>query len=129
MRAADVALVYTSTAGMESVLAGTPCITAATTQFGDKGFTLDPIDRAAYFQVLDDVLSDPESFPANVELARRYAHFFFFRAALVSERWMWEPTAGLARITDDPAVVQPGGDHGLDVICRGILDHSQFMRT
>jgi hypothetical protein len=128
MNAADVALVYTSTAGMEAALVGTPCITAGDTQFGAKGFTLDPVDRDAYFDALGEVTSDPRRFAPDVELARRYAYFFFFRAALRSERWVNEPIAGLARITDDPTVLAPGGDPDLDVICRGILEGTPFLR-
>lgn len=129
MVAADVALVYTSTAGMEAVLNGTPCITAATTQYGEKGFTFDPPDERSYFDLLEAVLSDPDAHPADVETARRYAHFFFFTAALRSDRWMWEPISGLARITEDPAVLRPGGDADLDAICAGILDGGPFLRA
>lgn len=129
MAAADVVLVYSSTAGLESVLAGTPCITAAVTQYGGKGFTIDPPDRDAYFPVLDRVLAAPASHVPDVELARRYAHFFFFRAAIRTDRWAWEPIAGLARITDDPAVMAVGGDQGLDIIANGILEGSLFVVT
>lgn len=128
MAAADVALVYSSTAGMEAALAGTPCITAAVTQYGEKGFTLDPGDRPAYFECLTAVLADPAGHRPDVQRARRYAHFFFFRAALRTERWAWEPLAGLARITDDRSVLRPGGDPDLDAICRGILDRVPFLR-
>jgi hypothetical protein len=128
MEAADVALVYTSTAGLEAVLQGTPCITAASTQFGSKGFTLDPGDRTEYFDLLSGVLKEPAAHAPDIGLARRYAHFFFFEAALSSEAWMWEPIPGLARITDDPQVVAPGGDADLDAICRGILDGAPFLR-
>jgi hypothetical protein len=128
MQAADLALVYSSTAGMEATLAGTPCVTAAVTQYGEKGFTLDPTDRAAYFATLEAVLADPAGHGPDVDLARRYAHFFFFRAALRTERWAWEPVAGLVRITDDPSVVERGGDADLDAICRGILERTPFIR-
>jgi hypothetical protein len=127
MEAADVALVYTSTAGMEAAIAGTPCITAGVTQFAEKGFTLDPPDRASYFAAVEGVLTDPMKFVPDVDVARRYAHFFFFTAALRSDRWMWEPISGLARITDDPAVVAPGGDPALDAICQGVLESADFV--
>ena len=127
MEAADVALVYTSTAGLEAVINGTPCIAAGATQFGNKGFTVDPPDRTSYFVALDSLLADPVLPPAEVELARRYAHFFFFKAAVRTDRWAWEPLSGLARITDDRSVVTPGGDRGLDVIADGILERRPFV--
>ena len=128
MEAADVALVYSSTAGMEAALAGTPCVTAAVTQFGEKGFTIDPPDRPSYFATLARVLDDPGAHGPDVTLARRFAHFFFFRASLRSERWVTEPLAGLARITDDRRVLAPGGDPDLDAICGGILERAPFVK-
>ena len=128
MAAADVALVYTSTAGMEAALRGTPAITAGDAQFSRKGFTFDPEDRAGYFATLESVLADPAGHRPDVETARRYAHFFFFRAALRTAAWASEPVPGLVRITSDPAVVRPGGDHDLDVICEGILEGKPFFR-
>jgi hypothetical protein len=128
MEAAEVALVYTSTAGMEAAILGTPCITAGVTQFGGKGFTLDPPERASYFDTVERVLADPVASSPDVDIARRYAHFFFFTAALRSDGWMWEPISGLARITDDPRMLQPGADPSLDVISDGILYGRPFAR-
>lgn len=128
LAAADAALVYTSTAGMEAALVGTPCITAATTQYGNKGFTIDPGDGHEYFSLLGAVLAEPALHAPDTELARRYGHFFFFKASLNSARWVWEPLAGLARITDDSALLAPGGDPDLDVVCRGILEGTPFVR-
>lgn len=128
MKAADLALVYTSTAGMEAVLSGTPCITAGDTQYGGKGFTLDPVDRDEYFKLLDEAARSPESFVADSELARRYAHFFFFRAALQSRDWVNEPIPGLTRITNDLNLLKPGGDQDLEIICNGILERTPFIR-
>lgn len=128
MKTADVALVYTSTAGMEAVLSGTPCITAGDTQYGGKGFTHDPRDENEYFELLERGVGSPGSLSANTELARRYAHFFFFRAALRSKDWVHEPVAGLVRITEDVNLLRPGGDPDLDILCRGILDGVPFLR-
>jgi hypothetical protein len=128
MEAADLAVVYTSTAGMEAAILGTPCITAGTTQFGSKGFTIDPADSEEYFDRLAAVLDDPAAHSPDVGFARRYAHFFFFKAALRSEPWVSEPIAGLVRITSDASLIGPGGDPDLNVICRGILDGSPFVR-
>lgn len=129
MRASDVTLVYTSTAGMEAALAGRPTVTAATTQYGGKGFTIDPVGSADYFETLGRVVTDPTSFVPDVELARRFAWFFFFEASLRTRRWAWENIRGLVRITDDPGIVKPGGDPDLDVICDGILHRRPFVRS
>lgn len=121
LRCADVVLVYTSTVGLEAALAGKPCITAGDAHFVRKGFSLDPADRDDYFQVLAHTVANPEAVKPDVGLARRYASFFFFGAQVPSDRWVWEPQAGLARITSDSQVLRPGEDEGLDRICEWIL--------
>ncbi|MBS1839169.1 MAG: glycosyltransferase, partial [Actinobacteria bacterium] len=80
MDAADVGLVYTSTAGLELAVGGTPVIVAGDTHYRGKGFTTDIDSRQAFTAALDDVLSNPEAHAPDVMLARRYAHLFFFGA-------------------------------------------------
>ena len=73
----------------------------------------------------------PLSYPAvadlDVTLARRYAHFFFFRAPIPAPGVI-EPILGLARLTvDDLNELRPGRHAGLDRICEGILDGGSFV--
>ncbi len=127
MEACDVGLVYTSTTGMELALAGKPVITAGQTHYKDKGFTEDPHSPEEFVAALDRVLEDPGSLPSDRDLARRYAHFFFFRAPVPSPGVV-EPIKGLARLSiDDPQDLRPGGNAALDRICDAILDRSSFI--
>ena len=129
MDAADVGLVYTSTTGLELALSGTPVIVAGDTHYRGKGFTLDATDPADFLERLDRCLSDPGADGPSVEAARRYAHFFFFRAP-VPAPGVIEPVPGLARITVDQLDdLRPGHDQGLDRICRGILEGHSFVES
>ncbi len=125
MEASDLGLVYTSTTGLELALAGTPVVVAGDTHYRGKGFTIDVSSpdefQAAVVAALDDA-------PVNVDVdrARRYAHFFFFRAPIAAPGVV-EPIPGLARLTvDDLDRLRPGNDEALDRICAGLLDGASF---
>lgn len=96
MSEADFGLVYTSTAGLEMALAGKPVVVAAQTHYRGKGFTVDVSTALEFDEVLDQVLSNPEAFRPNVELARRYAHLFFFDTPFF-DLGISEPMRGLVK--------------------------------
>ncbi|TXI39857.1 MAG: hypothetical protein E6Q57_20460 [Mycobacterium sp.] len=128
MERSDVGLVYTSTTGLELALAGTPVVVAGATHYRDKGFTIDVSDPAGFRAALTAVLDAPAPTVVDVELARRYAHFFFFRAP-VDAPGVIEPIPGLARLTVDRLDdLLPGRNPTLDRICDGILEGTSFVR-
>lgn len=127
MEAADVGLVYTSTTGLELALRGTPVIVSGDTHYRGKGFTSDAVDPGDFRRLLGEALADPTSMRPDVELARQYAHFFFFRAPLRLPG-VRETLPGLARLSlESSAELQPGRDADLDRICDGILTGSPFV--
>lgn len=127
MQAADVGLVYTSTTGLELALRGTPVIVCGDTHYRGKGFTQDAVDAAHFDELLTDALADPGSMRPDVELARRYAHFFFFRAPLRLPG-VRESLPGLARLSlQSDAELAPGVDADLDRICDGLLLGTPFV--
>lgn len=126
MDASDVGLVYTSTTGLELALSGTPVIVAGETHYRGKGFTTDVSSPDGFEAALDAALDDPASLPVDVDLARRYAHFFFFRAPIPAPGVV-EPLPGLARLTVEHLdELRPGRNAALDRICAGLLDGASF---
>jgi hypothetical protein len=78
---ADLGLVYTTTVGMEMALSGIPTVVSGQTHYRGKGFTFDPQDWDDYFELLNQILADPQASRlerTQVDLAWRYAYRFFF---------------------------------------------------
>jgi hypothetical protein len=126
MDACDVGLVFTSTTGLELALRGKPVIVSGRTHYAGKGFTVDVSSADEFTTRLDEVLRDPVTFRPDPELARRYAHLFFFDNPIASPG-VEEHVLGLARITvNDLDELAPGANPAVDRICDGILAGGDF---
>jgi hypothetical protein len=124
MRAAVVGLVYTSTMGLEMAAQGIPVVTAGVTHYGRRGFTNDPADPDAYWATVERLVHTSPSvgeIDHTRELARRYAHLFFFRfhqsLHAVHEVGRSQPRV----VARDAGALAPGRDPDLDRIVDGIL--------
>lgn len=79
---ADLGLVYTTTAGLEMAMSGLPVIAVGNTHYRGKGFTLDPQTWDEYYQIIEQVLEQPQNYRLSkeqIEIAWQYAYYFFFR--------------------------------------------------
>jgi hypothetical protein len=129
MQLSTLGLVYTSTTGLEMALMGVPVVVAGQTHYRGKGFTYDATSPAHYHSLIDALLSGAHE--ANregyLELARRYAHAFFFRFMipfpLVSRLGRNVNRLNYQSFSD----LAPGKDASLDLICSGILDGQAFI--
>jgi hypothetical protein len=77
----DLGLVYTTTVGLELAMSGVPVIVIGQTHYRDKGFTLDPDSWESYFDLLGNVLEEPQRVhltKEQVDCAWEYAYRFFF---------------------------------------------------
>lgn len=129
MDACDIGIVYSSTAGLELALGGTPVIVGAEVHYRGKGFTIDVSSPDALRGAVEDCFGSAVDTRPDVERARRYAHFFFFRAPIAAPG-VREPLPGLARLTTTSlSDLAPGVDPDLDRICVGILEGGSFVRT
>jgi hypothetical protein len=81
MEFTSLGLVFTTTTGLEMGLNGIPVIACGNTHYRNRGFTLDPKSYEEYFELLNSVLSDVSKYQLTgeqIELAWRYAYYFFF---------------------------------------------------
>jgi hypothetical protein len=121
---ASVGLVYTSTVGLEMAAQGIPVVCAAATHYGRRGFTVDPASADAFWQAVNSAIATPPSSAVRErtrELARRYAHLFFFRyhqfLEVVHEEGRSRPRVTAASAGE----LAPGRHPGLDRVVDGIL--------
>jgi len=79
---ADLGLAFTTTVGMEMVMAGVPVIVAGDTHYRGRGFTHDPASWDEYFTDIETILgggAQARPTPQQVEMAWTYAYRFFFQ--------------------------------------------------
>lgn len=121
MEQSDLGLVYTSTTGLEMAALGKPVVVAGRTHYGGKGFTHDAVDPADFEARVLRLLDDPAAGLPDRELARRYAHFFWFEAPVRSPG-VEEHLPGLARlVVGSLDELRPGQHVGADRICDLVL--------
>jgi hypothetical protein len=118
--ASRFAIVYTSTMGLELAATGTPVVVTGDTHYRDLGFTVDVDDRDGYPALLDRLLREEMPRP-DTELARRYAHFFFFRF-MIPLGVTHEVEGKQVRIPlEQLEQLGPGNDPGLDAVADGLV--------
>jgi hypothetical protein len=106
---------------------GIPTIVAGEAWIRNKGITIDASSRDEYFEMLDR-LPLPERMSAELtRRARKYAYHFFFRRMIPLP--FMKASKGATYELDLKSISQllPGADPGLDVICDGILNGSEFI--
>jgi hypothetical protein len=125
----NAVIIYGTKTGVELSSMGIPTIVAGEAWIRNKGITIDASSRDDYFEILDR-LPLPERMPAELtRRARKYAYHFFFRR-MIPLPFMKESNKGLTPYELDLKSISqllPGADPGLDVICDGILNGSEFV--
>lgn len=123
----SAALIYNTKTGIELAAQGQPVVVAGEAWIRGKGFSLDATTIGEYDAILDTLATISPLSPRERELARRYAFHFFFRRMLplpfVSSPRRFEIVLELESLKQ----LEPGASRGLDVICDGILNGSDFI--
>ena len=129
MDMADCGLCYASSTGIELAVRGVPVLVAGRVHYRGKGFTIDVDDATTYERQLDAVMAGQQPMPREriAEIARRYAHFIYFRTSmpfdLVHCGEGEHPVLTYASEKD----LLPGRNRSLDIICDGIVAGTPFI--
>lgn len=128
MDISEASLVYTSTVGLESVIAGKPTIMCSLPNYGRRGFTIDIKSREEYFSYLEDLKTIPPVSPEQVDLARRYAYLRFFRCPIplpfYGVKSLWNVSHYCLNDIDE---ILPGRNPYLDLVVDGIINDGDFI--
>lgn len=128
MSLCNTVLIYGTKTGVELVSMGIPVIVAGEAWIRNKGLTQDAVSQADYFRLLDQLPAEGRLDEAVVQRARKYAYHFFFRRMIPIESIVPQPGKALYKIDlETPEALKPGRDKGLDIVCDGILNESDFI--
>lgn len=125
----DFGLIHISTVGIEMALKNIPVLTSgANGHYSNKGFTIDPVDKEDYFQKLSDLIEDNLKFEPDLETAKRYMFYRFFREAIDFNVIATDNTSTINKLNIDSLKdLEAGKNAKLDIICNGILDNKKFI--
>nr|MBC8278757.1 glycosyltransferase [FCB group bacterium] len=123
----DFSLVYTSTIGVESVIAGKPALVCGMPHYGWRGFTVEPETREQYL----DYLRNPEKIPAATkelsDYARRYIYMFTFRNLIPLKFFGTKNLWVTSHYTiGDIKEIMPGANPYFDVVMKAITGDGDF---
>ena len=123
--ASDLAVMYSSTIGLETMAMGVPTVVAGYPFYAGKGFGMEPQDREAYFKIVTHPEAVPPISADELERARRWAYYLFFRRMLILPDIVETARTGLPRVRD-LCDLGEGRYAGLDTFCSGILSGTPF---
>ena len=124
----DSVIIFGTKTGVELTAMGIPVVVAGEAWIRNKGITLDATSPKNYFALLDTLPLNKRLSTEQVDRAKKYAFHFFFRR-FVPINFMEPSVAGVPYIVDikDLDDLMLGRDVGLDVVCSGILEGSEFI--
>jgi hypothetical protein len=128
MQLCNAVIIYNTKTGIELAATGTPVIVAGEAWIRNKGFATEVDNPEAYFTGLDTLPFRERLNEETVLKAKKYAYHFFFRRMVPLE--FMEPTGTNPPFTLNIRSLEdllPGRSKGLDVICNGILEGSDFI--
>ena len=121
-------IIYGTKMGVELTSMGKPVIIAGEAWIRNKGLTMDAASESHYYTLLDALPLEKGLDTDSTECARKYAFHFFFRRMIPLECMI--PLKGwpLFKLNlSSMRELEPGTYQGLDVICEGILNGTEFI--
>ena len=124
----DCALIYGTKMGVELSASDKPVIVAGEAWIRGKGLTLDASTKKDYLEKLNKLPLENQLSENQKYKAKLYAYHFFFRRMIpikaVKQKSGWPPyDISLNSIKE----LLPHKDKGLDVICNGITEGTDFI--
>lgn len=129
MSACDTAIIYGTKTGVELTSMGIPVIVAGEAWIRGKGLTRDASSVADYLQLLDSLPAGRRLDAETMQRARMYAFHFFFRRMIPLDMMAADESGELLYQAkpDGLHALKPGASLGLDTVCNGILNGTEFI--
>ena len=124
----NAAIIYNTKTGIELAATGMPVIVAGEAWIRNKGFATDVSSPEDYVRVLNRLPFAARMSDEDTLRAKKYAYHFFFRRMIPLE--FMEPTNGNPPFRINIKSIEdllPGRSPGLDLICDGILNGTDFI--
>lgn len=128
MSQCNAVIIYGTKTGVELTSMGIPVIVAGEAWIRNKGFTHDAQSEQHYYEILNELPFASRMDQQSINRAKKYAYHFFFRRMIpieFMEQQKGEPPYRV--VSTGLSDFEPGRDVGLDIVCRGILEGTDFI--
>lgn len=126
----DSVLVYGTKTALELACFGKQVVVCGEAWCKGKGFTLDPKSPDEYLSYLNNLPLKKNLSNGQIELARRYAHYIFFKRMIkikaLEKIKFFSPFKVKRNCLE---LLVRGGDPNLDIICNGIITGSEYISS
>jgi hypothetical protein len=124
----NAVIIYGTKTGVETTAMGIPVIVAGEAWIRNKGLTYDAENPEQYRSILDQLPFENRLSVEATLLAKKYAFHFFFRR-FIPLSFMEPCQSGVPYEVKIESLEEllPGKDKGLDVLCDGIMNGSEFI--
>ncbi len=128
MDMASSILVFATKAALELACMGKFVVVAGEAWSRGKGFTRDVYNESEYINILKKITRNKDLSKAKKILAKKYAYHLFFRRMIPIKTLKPIRNFGPYKVNvKNYKQLLPGADLGLDTICDGILNGSEFI--
>ena len=128
VKVSNCALIFGTKMGVELSASGKPVIVAGEAWIRGKGLTMDASTKIDYIEKLQQLPLKNQLSENQKNKAKLYAFHFFFRRMIptiaVKQKSGWPPYDIALTSIDE---LMPGKDQGLDIICSGITNGTDFI--
>ncbi len=125
---ADLALVYTTTVGLEISCSGIPVITAGKSHYYGKGFTYDPKSKQEYKEQIENLLlTKKENDAEKIALAKKFLYLYFYKYYTQLNLFDYSYTSDPLLVISSGIELLPGANSVLDYICDAIINSKPII--
>ena len=125
----DYGIINISTVAIEMALKNIKVLTSgANGHYSNHGFTIDPKSLTEYYQTIDELGQRKNKFEPNLEVAKRYLHYRFFKEAIYFDPLQMGNGYEIASVSGNLSETLDDQNSGISIFIDTILNNTPCIQ-